>query len=170
MGLFDKKKNGNAGNTEYAEGVADYIGDQVDATAMASAMAGRSMAPENIIDFNNQIIKPAIKDVVLEHMFDDLTQDMNLSNLDFNDMFLVRQNMDLAGHFIQMSEIQRDNKQEAYANASIRCAELFIRDAHIVLNTARSKNGFERIQLTTVNIRQSKSLDNNRQKPGWKLF
>ena len=94
--------------------------------------------PENARELQQTLIHP-------ESEWGAMNMDTVVSNLGPNELYLVRENFELAGHLGILG------LKEGSA--------FFDRNAQIILNTARSKFGFERKMLATQIVQASKDYE-----------
>lgn len=101
--------------------------------------------PESTVELQKELIHP-------ESDFSDMNMDLVVSNLGPNELYLVRENLELSGH---LDLLGLD-----------KASEFFKRNATILAVTARSKAGFERRMLATQILQQTKETGEKKQNKG----
>lgn len=101
--------------------------------------------PESAIELQKELIHP-------ESEWSDMDMDLVVSNLGPEDLYRVRENLEIAGHcaFLGLKK----------ANS------FFVRNSSILLNSARSKFGFERKMSATQIVQQQKEIGQSEKKGG----
>lgn len=101
--------------------------------------------PESQVELQKEIIHP-------ESDFSDMNMDLVVSNLGPNELYLVRENLELAGH-LDLLDLKK-------------ASAFFGRNATIMVVTARAKAGFERRMLATQILQQTKETGQKKDKKG----